>query len=396
MNNSSTWMLGATTSTRLTTRTQVSIGTQVMLFSVVGCVSFLCNSLIFLVIAFNRRLHTKTNALLISLAFTDWLIIVVGIPFQIINLLNNGPLTCSSYCDTTGFLLLVPFLVSNFNMVLIALHRFILVVKNKYYKTICRTAYMKLSIFIIWAFGILVSIPPFFGWGSYDYNVHRSQCMIFWKGSISYLFFIQIIAFPLPLTIMIYCYYKVISHSYASRKRLQSSADRHNLSNQKRELALTLMLLVILCVFFVLFFPYAIIIYLEGVFNFMPSPTFNFLAILLAYSNSMFDFWIYAAMSHKFRKGLVDIFRRSCKHRTALKSRVCPVEESSSFRNGRDFHSRNLSPELSMRRRCAMNGTVQNNMKLTSFYKTDNVKDEYDVVSDIYIGGKPKNKVTNT
>lgn len=368
---------------------EINTELQITLFSIVGCISFLCNSLIFLVIGMNRKLHTKTNYLLISLALTDWLIIVVGIPFNIVNLLNKGPLKYVAYCNTTGFLVLVPFLVSNFNMGLIAIHRYVLIVKNRSYKTIFSTRNIVIAITFIWLCGILLGIPPLFGWSEYKYNEGRSMCMISWESSRSYLFFVQIIAFPLPIFIMVFSYYKVISHSYASRKRLRSSADRHNLSKQTRELTLTLMLLLIVCVFTLLFLPYAVIIYLEGIFYIVPSPTLNFLAILLAYSNSMFDFWIYAAMSAKFRRGLLDLF---LKHTKMFQNKVYPTETSSSNQKVKDdLDSENSTPELSTRRRSVMNLDKTNykdkeKAKVTPFYKTDALKSEYDDVSNVYIG----------
>lgn len=370
---------------------QISVETQIALFSVVGSVSFLCNSLIILVIGFNRKLHTKTNCLLISLAFTDWLIIIVGIPFNIINLLNGGPLNHRTYCNTTGFLVLVPFVVSNFNMSLIALHRYVLIVKNHHYKTFFSSKNIIIAVAFIWLCGILLGIPPFFQWSLYKYNKHRSMCMIHWQSSKSYLFFIQIIAYPLPLVVMVFSYYKVISHSYASQKRLRSSADRHNLSKQTRELTLTLMLIIIVCVFLLLFLPYASIIYLEGIFQVEPTQIHSFLAILFAYSNSMFDFWIYAAMSAKFRKGLVDLFRR---HTKRFKSRIYPTTETSTSDPVEDFDTENSTPQLSMRRRSAMNIDAQN-AKISTFYKTEAMKNEYDEVSNIYIGGKTRRIFVN-
>jgi len=286
---------------------------QIALYAIIGTISFVCNSLIFLVIGTNKEMRTKSNLMLLSLATTDWLIIVTGIPIHLINLVKGGNQTHGAACSIFGFLILVPFLVSNFNLTLIAVHRYIMVVRNKSYRKLFSDKNTYLAIASVWIIGFLLSIPPLIGWGSFSYDANRAHCMVDWAQSLSYLIFLQILAYPVPMATMCYCYYKILRHSYESSKRLATSGDKSRIAKKKREVRLSIMLLLVLLCFFMLFFPYAIMIVYEGMARATPSHSFSFIAMLFAYSNSMVDFWIYAAMSTKFRRALIKLlYRLAC------------------------------------------------------------------------------------
>ena len=288
----------------------VSSQVQIALYTIVGTISLLCNSVIFMVIGTNKKMKTKSNLMLLSLATTDWLTIIIGIPIHLINLAKGGNQTRNFLCDISGFLILIPFLASNFNLTLIAVHRYVLVVRNTDYRWMFTQRNTYLLIAAVWAIGITLSAPPLLGWGSFAYDNNRAHCMVDWQRSLTYLVFLQLLAYPAPMCIMCFCYYKIMKHSYASTKRLAvtaavvSSEHRRIVAKKKREVRLSIMLLLVVLCFFILYFPYAILIVHEGIAGGKPSHAFSFIAMLSAYSNSMVDFWIYAAMSTKFRQAL--------------------------------------------------------------------------------------------
>ena len=337
---------------------------QIVLYSLVSAISIVSNILLFLVLGFTKKLHTNTNFFLANLGVTDLLIIVFGCTINISNLYSETPIATGKACYVTGILVLIPFLVSNFNLALIAFHRYILIVRSGLYKKLFSNTRVIIYVIGVWTFGILLTVPPVFGWGRITYNAPRSHCMIDWSHSISYLFFIQIIGFPIPLFVMVFSYYKVFTHSYSSRKRLRASTDRHNLRQNSREISLSICLLIVLIVFFSLFAPYAVLIYTEGIFHKKASPAFGFAAMFLAYSNSMCDFWIYAGMSKKFRTSCFNLFRRLLLlYRKKNNRKVFPQGSDgtaiSNANSGDDRkqaveHDSNLTPRPSWRRRLVM------------------------------------------
>ncbi|XP_057313402.1 rhodopsin-like isoform X1 [Hydractinia symbiolongicarpus] len=340
---------------------------QIGLYCFIGSISLLSNILIITVIVSKKSMRTRSNIFLVNLALTDLFIILFGLPPTITNLALGYHGTNNVYCNITGSLILIMFLCSNFNLTLIAMHRYILISRNKYYRRIFSKKNSIISACISWSIAVTMSLPPFFGWGKYTYNFGRAHCMVEWGYSLSYLLFIQILAFPVPVTILIFCYYKVVKSTNDSRKRLTASADRHNLSKKLREWKLTMMLLAVVVSLLFCFMPYAALIYLEGVFKTETTEIHSFLAMIFAYSNSIFDFWIYSIMSSKFRNTLYSIFNKLF----AKRNRVFPSVESDT---PPDEEMESDTPTLSERRRSFMLRTQNGNSKnpsIRAFYETD-------------------------
>ena len=66
------------------------------------------------------------------------------------------------------------------------------------------------------------------------------------------------------------------------------------------------MIIIVAC-FFTVFTPYAVLLFWEGFGGGIVSEQHSFAAMLMAYSNSMIDFWVYALMNVKFRKAVADM-----------------------------------------------------------------------------------------
>ena len=278
---------------------------QVTVFGVIGIVSFLSNILIIIVIYTHRNIRSKSNSLLINLAVSDILVVVVGIPIQSINLMSEyGPVTVDLFCQVHGAIILLAFLVSNFNLCLIAVYRYFLIVKPKIHDLIFSKVNLYFIIFLTYLTAAIIVLPALLGWGNIDYNKFRGHCMVVWEYSITYLLFLQLLAFTIPLIIIGFCYYQVISCTINSRKRLSSIADRMQTITKLQEQRLTIMLLVVMGCFFTCFMPYAVLLYYEGIFKKSASEEFSFCAMLFAYFNSTMDFFIYSIMNSKFRNAL--------------------------------------------------------------------------------------------
>ena len=282
---------------------------QTTLYAIVGVVSLVFNILIVLGILRNRGMRTRSNYLLVNLAFNDIGIILFGIPLTIYNL-NTSTISHlrGGYCDLTGYLILLMFVASNVNLTWIALHRYLLLVQSSFYTQHMTTKRVMFGVFICWALTGLISLAPVLGWSRMAYNFGRAHCMIVWEDNLGYLIFLQLIAFTIPLCIMIFSYYNVITKTKQSRKRFQSVADEANVLRKALEQKLTLMFLVVVIVFFTCFMPYAVMIWTEGFFQIKTSELYNFVAMIMCYSNSMCEFWIYFTMSRKFRLAVRSLF----------------------------------------------------------------------------------------
>lgn len=302
---------------------EIDVTLQCALYGTIGIISLFSNALIFLVIGCHKKMRTRSYFLLFNLALTDALIVIIGVPITIANLKSKHAVTNGVYCDIHGALMLLIFCASNFNLALIAVHRYVLIMKNDYYeKFFSKTKTFIAAVFTWVLSGTLFSLPPvLFGWGRMRYDAGRAHCMLDWGSSVSYLIYCQILSFTVPLSIMGFCYYKILKYGHECRKRLKKSADRHNFAKKVTEIRLTIMLIIIVVVFMLCFTPYAVMTWREAVFK-KNSPVLSFVAMLFAYSNSMFDFWIYSAMSKNFRRAGVALFFKVCRR----KHKVSPVK----------------------------------------------------------------------
>ena len=66
--------------------------------------------------------------------------------------------------------------------------------------------------------------PPLLGWASYDYRPGQSFCFCHWELSISYTFFMVLVCFGGPCSVMSFCYYNILRQVRMSRKRLAAGA----------------------------------------------------------------------------------------------------------------------------------------------------------------------------
>ncbi|XP_002153808.3 melatonin receptor type 1A isoform X1 [Hydra vulgaris] len=275
---------------------------QVAVFSAIGVISFVTNLIIIFIIYTHRIIRTRSNSLLINLAISDILVVVIGVPIQSTNLLSkNGPVTVGAVCQLHGALVLLTFLVSNFNLVLIAAYRYLLIVKPKVHDFLFSKVNLLFIILITYLTVGVIVLPALLNWGNINYNPFRAHCMVVWEYSISYLLFLQFFAFNIPLGIIGFCYYKIITCTINSRKRLHNTVDNKVKFQEQR---LTCMLLVVVGCFFTCFMPYAILLYYEGAFKKRASEIFSFCAMVFAYFNSTLDFFIYSIMNAKFRRAL--------------------------------------------------------------------------------------------
>ena len=303
---------------------------QVILYGVVGGWSLLSNLLIISVFMCNRMLKDTINLLLLSMAINDILVIITGVPLTILNLIQGTHHEISQMlCPYMGYVTLALFVCSVLHLPMIALQRYLSVVKSSFYVKHSTKGKSFIAIVAVWIISFMISLPPLLGWGSIRYDAARFWCFVIWRETGQYLAFVNILCFPIPLGIMIYSYFKVYKYYTQAFKRITArSSGLGHVSEKariKREQRLTIMLILVVCWFFASFFLYLLGAYGEAFSLFRFPDKLDFAALLLAYCNSIGNFWLYAFMGSKFRKGL----KRMCRPRP----RGCREVESFSLRS---------------------------------------------------------------
>ena len=284
------------------TRTEVDTTLQIISYFIIGVLALPGNVILVYLTFVSKKISMEGLGLLQNLAVSDILIIFTGVPLTIANLAsNNGIVTDGKLCQAQGFVLLALFLNSNFNITLVAAHRYLFIVKNSFYKKMNKQRRIHLVISSTWMTALLVSIPSVGGWGKQDYNFNRAHCMVVWRHSVSYLAFVQALAFFLPLLVIGFCYWNILKHVRASRNRNNTT----KWGERRTPFKISVM---ISASFFVSFMPYALLIIHEGFLGKPAGEVFSFVAMASAYSNGICDFFIYSYNNRNFRKAVKTLF----------------------------------------------------------------------------------------
>lgn len=82
---------------------------------------------------------------------------------------------------------------------------------------------------MVWIYALSLSLPPFFNWGSYGLEAGNISCSVSWElhdpetHNDSYIGFLFIFGFFLPVTIIISSYYGIIRNLKKIKQRIGES-----------------------------------------------------------------------------------------------------------------------------------------------------------------------------
>jgi hypothetical protein len=179
-----------------------------------------------------------------------------------------------------------------------------------------------------WAHSVFWAAGPLVGWGEYIYDTHTNTCRPNWAavGTVnkSYVVLLSIVAFNLPVLVMILCYAKIFSvvekhvkdieKTSVSAASLESilnldSVQPHHEVHRSRDLRAHKMILLIIVVFFACWFPYSIIVMKKMLMKETSGSYWSVnggltLALLTTAVNPL----IYAMRDRRFKRGFMKFF----------------------------------------------------------------------------------------
>ena len=285
---------------------------MIILYIIVAIISLISNSLIIFVVGFTKKLRTNSYYLLVSLAVTDFTIIVVGIPVHIMNIMADKLILDSTGCKVHCFFTTVPFQSSLYHLSLIAFHRYILTVRREYYNKLFSGRKILYFLIPVWFIPMIICSLPFLGYGKIHFEKSREICIFAWNTfHKSFVFSFVFIIFHLNVCIMVYCYFQILKNLRKKVKVKERQLDQRS--------TYMMIVVVLTCVF--CFTPQSLTVSYELITKKSTPQVYGFLSLLFMYSNSMFDFIIYSAMNSTFRNS----FKSLCNMCQKKSQRIVPI-----------------------------------------------------------------------
>nr|QQY02545.1 5-hydroxytryptamine receptor 1A-1 [Cryptocotyle lingua] len=162
------------------------------------------NFLVILAVTLVRKLQSPSNILIVSLAFSDFLVGLLVLPFAIIDLLKGSWPFNEMLCDMYISFDVLLCTASILNLCAISIDRYMVITRPLTYvskRTPCRMAQM---IVATWIISALICIPPNIGW---KYPFQEGKCL--YSEDVGYQIYATTCAFYLPLIVMLVLYGRI-------------------------------------------------------------------------------------------------------------------------------------------------------------------------------------------
>ncbi|XP_033763657.1 alpha-1D adrenergic receptor-like [Pecten maximus] len=179
------------------------------------------NTCIWVIICRSKELRTMTNYFILGLTTADWLVSVLNMPVTVFTLFLGGDWPLSEgACVMFGFLNMLTLVTSVLSLCNISINRYVMVCKPIYFRKIYTKRNTALMITACVTLSVTISLPPLFGWSTYDFIKVQSFCFCDWTVEPSYAFFMISCCFGVPFGVMTVCNILIFRTVRASKRKL--------------------------------------------------------------------------------------------------------------------------------------------------------------------------------
>ena len=207
--------------------------------SLLAFVTIIVNAYIVYAVYKCKKLQSRCNAFLLSLAFSDFLVAIFNVPFTAsCSIYPALRTTGSQLCNISGFLEMTFLIASVFSVTAMNFHRYIHIIHWQNYYEIFSIKRVSFIVIFIWSGAVILSVPPLFGLSKISYKVGKSHCFVDWKATPVYTFALMIICFLIPVSIMGYFYVRIYLHRKNSKNDLNTiskgAIDKNHTSKENK------------------------------------------------------------------------------------------------------------------------------------------------------------------
>ncbi|XP_055972620.1 visual pigment-like receptor peropsin [Sorex fumeus] len=267
---------------------------------VAGVISILSNIVVLGIFIKYKELQTRTNAIIINLAFTDIGVSSIGYPMSAASDLHGSWRFGYAGCQVYAGLNIFFGMASIGLLTLVAVDRYLTLCHPDTGRSMTTNSYVGL-ILGAWINGFFWALMPILGWASYAPDPTGATCTINWRKNdisfVSYTMTVVAVNFIMPLTVMAYCYYHVI--------RSMHNGPGHLDGDWSSQVDVTKMSVIMILAFLAAWTPYSIVCFWAsfGDPKKIP-PSMAIIAPLFAKSSTFYNPCIYAVANKKFRRAM--------------------------------------------------------------------------------------------
>lgn len=175
----------------------------------------------------------------------------------------------------------------------------------------------------IWLYSLAWTGAPLLGWNRYTLEVHQLGCSLDWASKdpndASFILFFLLGCFFVPVGVMVYCYGNIL-YTVKMLRSIQDLQTVQTIKILRYEKKVAVMFLMMISCFLVCWTPYAVVSMLEAFGKkSVVSPTVAIIPSLFAKSSTAYNPVIYAFMSRKFRRCMLQML---CSRLTSLQHTI--------------------------------------------------------------------------
>jgi len=287
-----------------------------VIYCFLGVASFLGNGTVIYCYLKVKKLRTPSNLLIINLAILDLNMLITNFPIFAYNSFSGGVWMFSAfYCEVYAFCGFVTGLGAIWSLVFITYDRYNVIVHGVSGQPLTFGKAGAMVVFV-WANGILTSLPPFFGWGSYLPEGILNSCTTDYLSkdfnNRSYGIFIFLWCYCLPLGAILYFYFFIIKSVAAHESAMRAQAKKMNVASlrsgtegESAEMRVAKVAIFNVSLWILCWTPYCAVT-VQGLFfdQSVITPLVSMLPALLAKSASTYNPMVYALGHPRFRAAM--------------------------------------------------------------------------------------------
>ncbi|KAI3375227.1 hypothetical protein L3Q82_021729 [Scortum barcoo] len=179
----------------------------------IGTFGLLNNLLVLVLFCRYKLLRSPINLLLINISFSDLLVCVLGTPFSFAASTQGRWLIGDAGCVWYGFANSLFGIVSLISLAVLSYERYSTMMapteadSSNYRK-------ISLGIALSWAYSLIWTLPPLFGWSRYGPEGPGTTCSVDWTAktanNISYIICLFVFCLIVPFLVIVFCYGKLL------------------------------------------------------------------------------------------------------------------------------------------------------------------------------------------